>query len=209
MDIINKYYSKRALEYEQIYHRDDPVRQSEQNKIAEEIKKIFYNKNVLEIACGTGFWTNFLSEAAKEIVAIDNSNEVLEIAQSKKYKCSTYFQNCDAYNLPFSANSFDGGLANFWFSHIPKDKIELFLKGFHKVLLNKALIFIADNIFNESIGGKLVLDKTSGNTYKIRFLENGNKYKILKNYYSKEELIDIFSREGNILDFYYGNCFWY
>jgi hypothetical protein len=34
---INKYYSKRAQEYEQIYQRDDPIRQSEQNKIAEEI----------------------------------------------------------------------------------------------------------------------------------------------------------------------------
>jgi len=206
---INKYYSKRAQEYEQIYHRDDPIRQSEQDKIAEEIKKIFYNKNVLEVACGTCFWTVFLSETAKKIVATDNSDEVLEIAQHKKYNCPTDFLKCDAYNLPFSACSFDGGLANFWFSHISKDKIELFLDGFHRVLSNQAIVFIADNVFNEGMGGKLVRDKGNDNTYKMRFLESGDQYKVLKNYYSKEELVNIFSRSGNLLNMYFGNCFWY
>ena len=209
MDGINKYYSKRAQEYEQIYQRDDPIRQSEQSKIAEEIKKNFYDKNVLEVACGTGFWTFFLSEVAKEIVATDNSDEVIKIAQSKNYKCPVFFQKCDAYNLPFSALSFNGGLANFWFSHISKDKIKLFLDGFHRVLSNQAIVFIADNVFNEDIGGKLVREKDSDNTYKIRYLENDDKYKILKNYYSEKELVNIFSRYGNLLNMYFGNCFWY
>ena len=209
MDGINKYYSKRAQEYEQIYQRDDPIRQSEQIKIAVEIKKIFCKKNVLEVACGTGFWTFFLSETANKIVATDNSEEVIEIAQSKSYRCPVIFQKCDAYDLPFSALSFDGGLANFWFSHISKDKIELFLDGFHRVLSNKAIVFIADNVFNEGIGGKLVRYRGNENTYKIRFLENGDKYKILKNYYSEKELVNIFSRYGDPLNIYFGNYFWY
>jgi len=206
---INKYYSKRTQEYEKIYQRDDPVRQNEQNKIAEEIKKIFYNKNVLEVACGTGFWTVFLSETANKIVATDNSNEVLKIAKHKKYNCPIDFLKCDAYNLPFPACSFDGGLANFWFSHISKDKIELFMDDFHRVLTDKAIVFIADNVFNEGIGGKLVRDKGNDNTYKIRVLENGDQYKVLKNYYSEEELVKIFNRSGNLLNMYFGNCFWY
>jgi len=209
MQRINQYYSKRAHEYEQIYYRDDPIRQGEQKKIAEEMKKIFYNKNVLEVACGTGFWTVFLSETANKIVAIDNSKEVLEIAQSKSYKCTVSFQKSDAYNIPFSVCSFEGGVANFWFFHIPKDKIKLFLSGFHKVLSNKAIVFIVDNVFNESIGGKLIRSKSDDNTYKIRVLKNGDKYKIIKNYYSKEELLNIFSGYGNLLNIYYGNCFWY
>jgi ubiquinone/menaquinone biosynthesis C-methylase UbiE len=209
VDRINEYYSKRAQEYEQIYQRNDPIRQSEQNKIAEEIKKVFHNKRVLEIACGTGFWTAFLSEVAKEIVAIDNSDEVLEIAQHKKYRCPADFQKCDAYNLPFPARSFDGGLASFWFSHIPKEKIKLFLDGFHRVLLDKAIVFMADNVFNEGIGGKLVRVKGENNTYKIRILRSGEKYRVLKNYYSRKEIVNIFSKSVNLLDIYFGNCFWY
>lgn len=206
---MKEYYSKRAQEYEQIYHRDDPVRQSEQNKIAEEIKKTFCNRDVLEVACGTGFWTTFLSETAKSIIAIDNSEEVLEIAQSKHYKCPIYFQKCDAYNFPFLECSFDGGLANFWFSHIPKGKIELFLKGFHQVLSDKARVFIGDNVFNENIGGKLIQEKGNDNTYKIRTLENGKQYKVLKNYYSEKQIVNIFNKSANLLNIYFGKCFWY
>jgi ubiquinone/menaquinone biosynthesis C-methylase UbiE len=209
IDKMNEYYSKRAQEYEQIYHRDDPVRQSEQNKIADVIKNAFRNRNVLEIACGTGFWTTFLSDVAKSIVAIDNSDEVLKIARSKHYKSPTYFQKCDAYNLPFHECSYDGGLANFWFSHIPKEKIELFLRGFHRVLSNRARVFMADNVFNEGIGGKLVQETGNSNTYKIRTLEGGEQYKVLKNYYSKEQIVSTFCKEGEIIEIYYGKCFWY
>lgn len=209
MNKINEYYSKRAQEYEQIYYRNDPVRQNEQNKIAKKIKEIFNDKKTLEVACGTGYWTTCLSETAKEITAIDNSNKVLEIAQQKNYKCPVYFEKCDAYYLPFDANSFEGGLANFWFSHIPKENIKLFLNNFHRVLLNDSIVFMADNVFNEGIGGKLVHDKKYHNTYKIRTIESGKQYKVLKNYYSEQEIRKILDRSVNILEIYFGNCFWY
>ena len=208
MDRINEYYSKHAKEYEQIYHRDDPIRQNEQNKIAEEIKKTFLDRNILEVACGTGFWTTFLSQAAKSIIAIDNSDEVLEIAQSKQYKCPIYFLKCDAYNLPFPECSFDGSLANFWFSHIPKEKIGLFLNGFHRVLSDGARVFMADNIFIKGMGGELVRGE-DGDTYKIRTLESGEQYRVLKNYYSEEQIVNIFDKSTNLLSTYFGKCFWY
>ncbi|OYD13652.1 hypothetical protein CH333_10560 [candidate division WOR-3 bacterium JGI_Cruoil_03_44_89] len=209
MDKMDEYYSKRTREYERIYHRDDPIRQSEQNKIAEAIKKTFRNRKVLEVACGTGFWTTFLSESAKNIIAIDNSNAVLEIARSKHYKCPTYFQKCDAYNLPFLECSFDGSLVNFWVSHISKEKIGVFLRGLHRVLSDRSRIFIADNVFNEGIGGKLVQDEGDDNTYKIRTLESGEQYKVLKNYYSEDQIINIFGKSTNPLNIYFGKCFWY
>jgi len=208
MEKLKEYYSKRAQEYEKIYHRDDPVRQGEQKKIAHEIKRIFRNRTVLEVACGTGFWTSFLSETAKAIVAIDYSEEVLETARSKCYKCPVYFQKCDAYNLSFADGSFDGGLANFWFSHIPKEKIGLFLSDFHRVLSDGAKVFMADNVFIEGIGGELIRGEGDENTYKIRTLESGVKYKVLKNYYSEEDIRSIF-RGTKILDIYFGKCFWY
>ncbi len=83
---MNEYYSKRAAEYESIYHRNDPVRQNEQEQIKDELKKMFHNKTVLEIACGTGYWTETVAPIAKEVTGIDMSSEVLEIAVQKKCK---------------------------------------------------------------------------------------------------------------------------
>lgn len=214
MDKITEYYSKRVKEmenyYESIYHRDDPVRQDEQKDITKAIKKYFPGRKVLEIACGTGYWTTFLSETAKSIVAIDTSDKVLKVAKSKPYKCKTTFQKENAYKLSFANEEFDAGLANFWFSHISKEKIKSFLDNFHRVLKDKAVVFMCDNIFNEGIGGMLVKGKKGDdNTYKIRTLEDGKKYKILKNYYSKEQIVDILGKDVNLVDTCFGKCFWY
>lgn len=208
MDNLSEYYSKRAKEYEQIYHRDDPVRQGEQKGIEEAIKEAFLNRTVLEIACGTGYWTVFLSQVTKSITAIDNSDEVLTIARSKQYKNSVKFQKADAYQLPFGNLSFNGGMANFWFSHVPKEKIQAFLDEFHRVLKKDAIVFMTDNVYNEGIGGKLVQKEENLNTYKIRILEDGNEYEVLKNYYSETQIRDLF-RKHDIQDVYYGKCFWF
>lgn len=42
------------------------------------MEKIFEDKRVLEVACGTGFWTQFVTKVSTHITAIDFSNEVLK-----------------------------------------------------------------------------------------------------------------------------------
>jgi ubiquinone/menaquinone biosynthesis C-methylase UbiE len=48
---------------------------------------------------------------------------VLEIARTKEYRCPTRFQTGDAYQPPFKPATFDGALATFWLSHIPKARL--------------------------------------------------------------------------------------
>lgn len=54
---METYYDKRAEEYERIYFRNDPVRQAEQAALAKQMGSLFLNRKVLEVACGTCFWT--------------------------------------------------------------------------------------------------------------------------------------------------------
>ncbi|MBI4067522.1 class I SAM-dependent methyltransferase [Candidatus Gottesmanbacteria bacterium] len=209
MDI---YYRKRAEEYEEIYYRDDPIRNEEQRIIVEAIKKAFNGMDVLEIACGTGYWTQFLSETAKSIVATDYVEEVMQIAKRKKYKCPVQFQKEDAYNLSFGNHSFDGILANLWFSHVPKVKIDTFLEGIQRVLKPGGIVFMADNNYVEGSGGELVRKEGEEDTYKRRFLKDGSEYMVLKNYYTLNELFDIFSRYDKGLkkkNIFYGKFFCY
>jgi ubiquinone/menaquinone biosynthesis C-methylase UbiE len=209
---MEEYYRRRAEEYDEIYYRNDPVWQGELNKVAQALKAALRNKKVLEIACGTGYWTRFLSETARSIVATDIAQEMLEIAQRKQYRCPISFRREDAYNLPFEDKSFDGGLANFWLSHVPKSRIDSFLKGFHRVLQSGSKVFMADNVYILGIGGKLVTREGEEDTYKLRGLKDGSEHLVLKNYLSAEELIEIFSKydrgfsRDNII---YGNYFWY
>ncbi len=202
-----EYYSKRAEEYEDVYHRDDPIRQGEQNQIKEELKRLLAGKSVLEIACGTGYWTKYIAEVAKNITGIDISDEVLEIARSKNIQAQ--FINGDAFNLEKIEGNFNASCANFWFSHIEKKRIDQFLKDFHKRLMNNSPVFMADNMYIEGIGGKLIKKDDSYDTYKVRKLSDGGEYQILKNYYDEKELHLIFQKYAKEINIKIGKCFWW
>ena len=51
------YYRDRAQEYEQIYYRDNPERRQEIADEVARLQKLVAGKKVLELACGTGYWT--------------------------------------------------------------------------------------------------------------------------------------------------------
>lgn len=71
---------------------------------------------------------------------------------------------------------------------------------------------MADNNFDETVGGKLIKPNGEINTYKLRKLSDGSVHKIRKNYFSKIELFGIFQNfsvgfsDNNI---FYGEKFWY
>lgn len=211
-ELMEDYYNLRAGEYEEIYNRDDPVRQAEQRKIAEAVKRYFDGRRVLEVACGTGYWTKLLAETAKYICAVDSSPEMLARAKAGKYGCPIDFMLEDAYGLKFKPGYFNGGLANFWFSHIPTKAIESFMESFHRVLGPGARVFMADNVLIPGLGGDLHRPEGSPDTFKLRKLQDGSEHLVLKNYYEPEQLLEIFSRYNSSLsseNIFYGDCFWY
>ena len=206
---IERYYAKRAAEYEEIYRRDDPLRRAEQAKIVEVMTSRLAGCDILEVACGTGYWTQFLSRAARSICAVDSSCEVLSIAKSKKYDCPIEFMLQDAYNLALRPGTFEGGAANFWFSHIPRQRIDGFLKAFHARLEAGSPVFIADNVYVPGLGGEFVERDGDENTYKLRQIEGGSQHLILKNYYSTDELQKIFLSRVDDFTIVYGQCYWW
>ncbi len=62
-------------------------------------------KQILELGCGTGHWTQFFSELGYTITATDNSEAMLAIAHNKNK--NAVFQKADVLNLPFSAYQFE------------------------------------------------------------------------------------------------------
>ncbi|TKJ40293.1 SAM-dependent methyltransferase [candidate division LCP-89 bacterium B3_LCP] len=207
---VREYYNRHACDYEDKFHRDDPVRQREQEDIADNIKEIFRERRVLEIACGSGFWTAELVKIADKILATDTSPEMLKEARQKGFPRSVIeFRQVDAYQLDAIPEKFDAGLAAFWFSHVPKVKIKQFLSGFHDRLTANSPVFMVDNVYIPGIGGELIAEKSDENSYKLRHLLDGTEHKILKNYYDAEALRHIFAPWTDKMDIHIGECFWH
>ena len=207
------YYRKRAREYEEEFYRgSNSVRQKELESIADASQEVLKARTVLDVACGTGYWIEIVSETAQSIVGTDIAEEMLEIAKQKQFRCPVSFCKADVFDLPFRNSAFNGGMADFWFSHIPRERIVSFLQDFHRLLKSKSMVFMADNVLIPGIGGEFIKREDDMNTYKLRKLRDGSEHLILKNYFSAEELVRIFDRytrgfsKQNI---FLGQYFWY
>jgi SAM-dependent methyltransferase len=184
-----QYYAQRALEYEKIYNKSE--RQEDLIKLKEVLSKLFGGKEVLEVACGTGYWTQFIAKSAKSILATDINSELLEIAQQKDYgSCQVQFTKSDAYFLDNISCQYTGGFHGFWWSHISIQQIDSFLRTFHSKLLPDAIIVIIDNIYIEGNSTPISRNDVNGNTYQLRKLRDGTQHEILKNYPSLSQIND-------------------
>jgi ubiquinone/menaquinone biosynthesis C-methylase UbiE len=206
---MQDYYNRRAGEYEAIYHRDDPARQLELGAITTAMRAALAGHDVLEIACGTGYWTERLAPFAQSVLATDASQEMLDVARSKQLPATARFTHADAYDLSAVQGDFDGGLANFWFSHVPHNRVTDFLNGLHRRLGSGASVFMADNCFQEGVGGELVQMPGGTDTFKRRYLSDGSEHLILKNYYTHEQLSSLFESYTRNLKVHVGHYYWW
>ncbi len=181
------YYAKRASEYERVYLK--PERQADLRRLSALLSSAFPGQYVLEVACGTGYWTQFIAKSARSIMATDINPEVLDIARRKDYaSCRVTFLECDAYSLEDVDVKFTAGFHGFWWSHIPVQKIGTFLGRFHSALPKDALVVMIDNAYVEGSSTPISLRDKHGNTYQIRQLQDGSKHEVLKNFPSPAEL---------------------
>ena len=188
---IETYYSRGASEYEKIYEK--PERQADLESLKRFVKNLFQNKSVLEIACGTGYWTEIISNTAHPIVGIDSSKEVLDIARLKSYQENNVeFINDDALSLSKIKNTFDSAFCGFWLSHLKKKNLEPFIVNLHKKLNEDSVVVMIDNNYVEGSSTPISRKDGEGNSYQLRKLEDDSEYEVLKNFYLEDELKNIF-----------------
>ncbi len=208
-DSIINYYALRAPEYEQIYYRDIPVKRKELAEEAERLEKLVEGKSVLDLACGTGYWTAVICRTAQSVVASDISTEMLAEAGKKEYLCRPTFVRADLYRPPFEDGIFDVVSLGFWFSHEPKQNYSDFFRMLKPLVRPDGLIWMIDN--NPPAEGpnyRSVGTDEHGNNYRQRFLDSGAEFAILKNYFTAQELKEIFSPEFHIESLIFNECYW-
>lgn len=207
-DRMIEYYRKRAGEYDKIYFRDDPVRQSELSDLYQLSRETLSQKSILDIACGTGFWTRIVSESTQQVFGMDINRQTLIEAGQKSYKCPVSLIEADIYNLPIIENRLDGLLATYIVSHVKRQDLEALGQSLKSCLKPGSIAFICDNNLICEIHNKVEYDKEKINSYSQRRLENGEEYLILKNYFEEGELADIFGRWGNLGTIVFRKYYW-
>jgi SAM-dependent methyltransferase len=184
---LESYYAKRAREYERVYEK--PERQHELAWLRDRIPRLFKGRTVLEVACGTGYWTQFIAPVAHRVYACDINEPVLEIAREKGIAGATFFR-ADAIALEGVPTGCNAAFAGFWWSHVKKSGLRQFLANLAGRLEPGALVAILDNAWAPGSSTPISRTDAEGNTYQVRTLASGEQMEVLKNFPTPEELAE-------------------
>src|ERR1044071_236590 len=104
---------------------------------------------VLELGCGAGYFTRELVRSGADIVAIDVSPELLEIARSNCSAPNVQYQLENAYELRYDDGVFDSVVGSSVLHHL---EIEKALRSVYRVLKPAGTIFFTEpNMLNPQI----------------------------------------------------------
>jgi ubiquinone/menaquinone biosynthesis C-methylase UbiE len=183
-----EYYQQRAAEYETIYQK--PERQQDIAAATVILQSTFNNKQVLEIACGTGFWTEKIAAAASVVHATDINQAVMDIAKQKKYaKSNVSFELADFFYYK-TAQQYDSLFGGFIWSHILRQEVATFLESIHRYVVPGGTVVLIDNHFVAGSSIPITYTDAEGNTFQHRQLSDGSLHLVLKNFPTETYLRD-------------------
>ena len=193
---LEDYYRSRAPEYDRFYQ--NPHRLNDLARLRTWLTDQVRGRTILEVATGTGYWTEVAASVCKAITATDSVIETLAIAAKRRLGSNVELLTADAYDLPEFTTSFDTGMAHFWWSHVEKQRQQAFLSTFLKCLEPDALVLMIDQIYVEGICPVVSRFDERQNRYELRTVQSGAIHEILKNYPSDEELQASFAQLEDI-----------
>ena len=104
---------------------------------------------VLELGCGAGYFTQGLAGSGADVVAIDVSPELLEIAKAKCSASNVRYEIQDACALTYPHATFDSVVGSSILHHL---EIEKALRGIYRVLKPAGTIYFTEpNMLNPQI----------------------------------------------------------
>jgi demethylmenaquinone methyltransferase/2-methoxy-6-polyprenyl-1,4-benzoquinol methylase len=179
------YYNKRLQEYETIYTK--PERQADLNALLARLQTDVSRREVLELACGTGWWTERLAAHAASWIATDADTGALDIVQRKAIQGLSTTTTLNAYQPSVSA-PVDCVFAAHWYSHLRLDERSIFFRSVHDCLKPGGRLIMLDNNFVSGSSTAISRTDIEGNTYQTRKLKDGSLHEVLKNFPDHQQL---------------------
>ena len=185
---MQAYYAQRATIYERVYHK--PERQADLRAMEHWLGGRFASRRVLEIACGTGWWTPHGARAARDWLATDVNPETMALARAKAMPPGVRFAEVNAYSLDgVEPGHFDAAFAGCWWSHVPLARLQSWLDALHARLVPGARVVFLDNAFVAGSSTPIACRDADGNTYQRRSLDDGSVHEVLKNFPTRDEAL--------------------
>ena len=138
--------------------------------------------DVLELAAGTGIWTQRLLRHADRVTAVDAVPEVLEVNRARTGGAAEYVL-ADVFEWE-PPREFDVCFFGFWHSHVPSRHFDAFWQLVGRALKPEGRVFLVDNA---RLGDSRHLVSSTGEVARRR-LSDGREFDIVKRFWEPAEL---------------------
>ncbi|WP_409188746.1 class I SAM-dependent methyltransferase [Bradyrhizobium sp. RDM4] len=170
---MEAYYRERATVYDEFYQVER--RKNDLVALRSWVVKRVQGRTILEVAAGTGYWTEVAAPEARAITATDYNAETLAIAAQRRLGTHVTLAVADAYQLPNFSGAFDVGMAMLWWSHVRKERRREFLSHFISRLEPGALILMLDQFYVDGVSSPISRKDEYDNLYAVRTLPQRRK----------------------------------
>lgn len=208
------YYRARAREYDEWFLRTGRYdRGAELNRrwfdevaaVAAALDAFRPAGHVLELAAGTGLWTERLAQHAEHITALDASTEVLTINRARLNRSGTglaaapgptiIYEQADIFTWQ-PRERYDVIFFSFWLSHVPCERFDAFWRTVRAALADGGRVFFIDSLYTDvSTARDHQLAGPEAASLRRR-LNDGREYSIVKVFYRPDELCERLSALG-------------
>ncbi len=204
------YYKARANEYDEWffrqgrYDRGDKLNTQWFTEVREVRQALdIFNPTgyVLEIACGTGLWTEQIVQYANQLTALDAVPEMIYINQSRVNSPKVKYIQANIFDWK-AEEHYDTVFFGFWLSHVPMEKFKSFWILIDSLLKPTGKVFFVDSRYDITSTAKDHCLEGSDATSVNRKLNNGREFRIVKIFHEAKNLIKLLKELNWKFDIY-------
>jgi demethylmenaquinone methyltransferase/2-methoxy-6-polyprenyl-1,4-benzoquinol methylase len=191
-----EYYCARATEYDQWFLRQGRYDHGEALNqrwfeevavVAGALEEFHPAGKVLELAAGTGLWTQRLARHAASITVVDSSAEMLALNRERMRGFPVDYVQADLFSWQPDAG-YDVVFFGFWLSHVPPARFEDFWDLVRRCLVPGGRVFFVDSLYDETSTAVDHQLRGQDAVSVIRRLNDGREFEIVKVFYRPEDL---------------------
>ncbi len=192
------YYQARAGEYDEWFLRQGRYDHgpemnarwfAEVEQVARALEAFAPAGDVLELASGTGLWTQRLVPTARTLTAVDSSPEVHAVSRERLGNAPVRYEVADLFRWQ-PDRQYDTIFFSFWLSHVPPERLEAFWSLVRTALAPGGRVFCVDALYEETSTAKNHQLEGPDAHAVTRRLNDGQEYRIVKVFYRPEILTE-------------------
>jgi ubiquinone/menaquinone biosynthesis C-methylase UbiE len=142
---------------------------------------------VLELACGTGLWTQRLTAHADSVTAVDGSPEMLELCRARVGDMRVSYTQADLFTWEPS-QTYDVCFFSFWLSHVPEERFGAFWEKVARSIGPDGRVFFVDSSRSDLASAVDHRLSAPDDPTMLRRLADGREYRIVKHFYEPQSL---------------------